>query len=234
MAKKTTPLRRKRSRKALPDGNSAVDSIIEHVKDGIRQGRYAPGQRLIEGDLQEVVGTSRGPIREAMRRLAAESLVELEHHKGARVRRLSAQEIVAVYQVREALEGYACRLAASHIDEADHRARLQAIEAEFDRSFNGSPNSYLRYNERFHRLIVGMSGNAHLIRLVEQLQLRAFILLVHVIVDTVSAKRARAEHRPIVKALMAKDADKAERAMRAHVRNTCRFVLRETAARLAG
>src|SRR5262249_54435814 len=157
-------------------------------------------------------------------RLAAESVVELQHHKGARVRRLSAQEIVAVYQVREALEGYACRLAASHIDEADHRTRLRALEAEFDDSFNGSPSSYLRYNERFHRLIVGMSGNPHLIRLVEQLQLRAFILLVHVIVDPVSARRARAEHRPVVKALMAKDADKAERAMRAHIHNTCKFV----------
>jgi DNA-binding GntR family transcriptional regulator len=77
-----------------------------------------------------------------------------------------------------------------------------------------------------------MSGNPELIRLVENLQLPSFILLVHVLVDAASIKRARAEHRPIVAAILKRDGGKAERAMRTHMRNTRRFVLQYAAERL--
>src|SRR5262245_45965230 len=83
---------------------SAVERVIAHVRSGIRDGRFAPGQRLIENDLQASLGVSRGPIREAVRRLAAENLIDVELHKGARVRRLTPDEIKAIYEVREVLE----------------------------------------------------------------------------------------------------------------------------------
>src|SRR5262249_27200607 len=154
---------------------------------------------------------SRGPIREAVRRLAAENLIDVELHKGARVRRLTPDEIKAIYEVREVLEGLACRLAAQ--DAAFPAARLQALEREFDRTFDGTARSYLAYNERFHQLIVESSRNPELMRLIANLQIPSFLMLVQVLVDAPSIKRARAEHRPIVKAILKRDAAGAERTM---------------------
>jgi DNA-binding GntR family transcriptional regulator len=212
-----------------PD-SSAVERVIAHIRNGIRDGRFAPGQRLIESDLQISLHVSRGPIREAIRRLAADNIVQVELHKGARVRKVSAAEIKAIYEVREVLEGLACRLAAQNLKPQDRR--LQTLERQFDKTFDGTAQSYLRYNENLHHLILQMSANAELIRLVENLQIASFILLVHVLVEASSIRRARSEHRPIVDAILKKDAARAERAMRNHIRSTLRFVLREAAERL--
>lgn len=215
---------------ATKSDSSAVERVIAHIQNGIREGYFAPGQRLIESDLQTALKVSRGPIREAIRRLAADRVVEIELYKGARVRRISATEIKAIYEIREVLEGLACRLAAQNFKMSDKR--LQKLEKDFDRNFDGSAQGFLRYNEQFHKLIFEMSGNAELQRLVENLQVPSFILLVQIVVNAKSIVRARNEHRPIVDAIAKSDAAQAERAMKAHVRSTMRYVLREAKVRL--
>jgi DNA-binding GntR family transcriptional regulator len=224
--------RRSATRSSMPAGqdSSAVERVIAYIRHGIRDGHLAPGQRLIESDLQAALRVSRGPIREAVRRLAAENILRVELHKGARVRQLTQEEIRAIYDVREVLEGLACRLAAQNPEFPD--ARLKALEKEYDRNSDGTARSYLAYNESFHRLIVQSSRNPELIRLVENLQIPSFLLLVHVVTDAASITRARAEHRPIVKAILRRDGPAAERAMRAHIRNTKKFVMQVVAERL--
>lgn len=209
---------------------SAVERVIAHVRGSIRDGRFAPGQRLIESELQLALGVSRGPIREAIRRLAADNILEVELHKGARVRQLTLAEITAIYEVREVLEGLAARLAAEKRRSSD--GRLAALEKTFNKTFDGTAVSYLRYNAEFHGLVVDMAGNTELARLVENLQIPSFILLVHVLVDALSIARARAEHRPIVEAIVKGDGNRAERTMRAHIRSTKAFVLELAAERL--
>ncbi|MPZ38653.1 MAG: FCD domain-containing protein [Rhizobiales bacterium] len=209
--------------------SSAVERVIGYIISGIRDGRFAPGQRLIEGELQAMLQVSRGPVREAVRRLAAENILQLELHKGARLRQLTPEEINAIYDVREVLEGLAARLAAQNASFPDDQ--LQALEREFDRRFDGTTRHYLAYNEEFHRLIVRSSGNTELIRLVENLQIPTFLLLLHILVDALSIKRARAEHRPIVKAILKRDGREAERTMRAHIRSTKTFVIKVAAKR---
>ena len=202
---------------------SAVARVISFIRNGIRDGRLVPGQRLVETELQAALHVSRGPIREAVRRLSADNILQVELHKGARVRQLSPDEIDAIYEVREALEGLACRLAARN--PRFPSAKLKMLEKEFDRNFDGTAQSYLAYNERFHQMILQVCRNPELIGLVENLQLSSFILLVHALVEAASIKRARAEHRPIVNAILRKDGPAAERAMRRHIRNTRRFVV---------
>lgn len=223
------PPRAKQPSATKPDA-SAVGRVIAHIQNGIREGYFAPGQRLIEGDLQIALKVSRGPIREAIRRLAADRVVEIELYKGARVRRISATEIKAIYEIREVLEGLACRLAAQNFRKSD--IRLQKLEKNFDKTFDGTAQEFLRYNEQFHKLIVEMSGNEELQRLVENLQVPSFILLVQIVVNAKSIVRARNEHRPIVEAIAKNDAAQAERLMKAHVRSTMRYVLHETKIRL--
>ncbi|MCW5770460.1 MAG: GntR family transcriptional regulator [Rhodospirillaceae bacterium] len=203
---------------------SIVESIIEKIKDGVRDRRFAPGQRLIENDIQRAVGASRGPVREAMRRLAAEGLIDLQHYKGARVRALTPEEVTHLYEVREALEGLAARLAAETADSGRHRQRLAALEAEYERAGDRSAAAFMRYNERFHALVVELSGSDILIRLVAQLHVPVYTLRFHDLVGRY-LDEARREHRDIVAAILAGDGTRAERAMRRHVRGRLRQIL---------
>ncbi len=207
------------------DDGSVVSRIIQDVRLAIKAGRIVPGQRLPEGDIRELVPASRSSIREALRRLAADGLITFEHQKGARVRRLSRADTREIYQSRQALEGMAARLAAENIGTGDYRARLIALEREYDRVGDGAPGRYHSYNEQFHRLIVEISGNAHLARFIEQLALPAFLTLLQVMVEPPAFELSREEHRPIAKAILEGDGDAAEQAMRFHIARTQEHVL---------
>src|SRR5262249_18589300 len=160
----------------------------------------------------------RGSIREAIRRLAADRIVHVQLHRGARVRALTLGEIRSIYQVREVLEGLASRLAAQNATKEEIKG-LQALEKNFDQHFDGTTQEFLRYNDMFHRLIVRASGNAELVGMIQNLEIPPFILLVHELLEASSIKTAQAEHRPIVAAIAKRNAVKAERAMRVHIRN---------------
>ena len=203
---------------------SVVETVIAIIKNGLRTGRYAPGQRLIEGDICQQTESSRSSVREAMRRLAAEGLVELEHHKGARVRALGIEEALELYEVREVLEGLAARLAARNITRPGNRDRLTRLEENFDKSFDGSPAKYMAYNMAFHRLIVDIADNARLAQLYEQLELPAFLALLHVVVESPPVEVSRAEHRPIVEAILNGREAVAASSMQSHISKTARHV----------
>ena len=214
------------SRASIEDkGKSIVDRVIVEFTAALKTGRFVPGQRLPETDLRELVSASRSSIREALRRLAADGLVTFEHQKGARVRRLSRLDTKEIYETRQALEGMAARLAARNVGIGDFRRRLMALEKEYDAAADGSAGRYLGYNEQFHRLIVEMSGNAHLSRFIEQLAIPAFLLLLQIMVEPPAFQTSRNEHRPIIKAIFAGDEDTAERAMRSHIARTQEHVL---------
>jgi DNA-binding GntR family transcriptional regulator len=199
---------------------SVVEMAAESIREGIRTGRFAPGQRLIESDLCEALGASRTSMREAIGRLEAEGLLEVEHQKGARVRRLNSQDARNIYQVREALEGMAARLAAQNVEHGTYKAQLRALEKKFHAENDGSPSVYLEYNDEFHRLIVQMSENSRIVRMVDQLKYASFLLLIQTISSRPAVTKAHDEHDVIIAAILEGDASRAERAMRAHIRRT--------------
>jgi DNA-binding GntR family transcriptional regulator len=211
---------------------SLVETIIDRIKLNIRNGGYAPGQRLIEAEVQEMTGASRGPVREAMRRLAAEGVLEIPHQKGARVRKLTHMEIEQLYDVREVVEGLAARQAAMQSNSPAFRKGLADLEKQFVRQYDGSPQTYMDYNERFHKFIVAHSNNAQLERLISGMQISVAMLRLFSVIDREFATRAHREHLEIAKYLLRGDAAKAEQAMRKHVRSTKETVLSK--ARLEG
>jgi len=221
--------RRQEPKARAAPAESRVETIIRHIKLNIRNGGYAPGQRLIEADVQRLTGASRGPVREAMRRLGAEGLLEIHHQKGARVRRLTRSEVENLYDVREVIEGLAAHRAATHAKDPSFRNGLTALEKSFAKDFDGSPRSYMAYNERFHEFIVRRSGNAQLERLVAELQVPVFMLRLYSIIDHGVIEQAHAEHVEIVRYLLRGDGERAERAMRKHIRSTKLRVLRKAA-----
>ena len=115
---------------------------------GIEKGRFVPGQRIIEADLTRELKVSRGPVREAFKRLAGEGVLVLSKHRGAFIRAQTREEVLNMMSVLEVLSGLAAKLAASHIDEGDNRKRLQAAFAAAMRE--GKDGEPLAFLEQFH------------------------------------------------------------------------------------
>jgi DNA-binding GntR family transcriptional regulator len=202
---------------------SAVDHVIEALKAGIRQGRYVPGQRLIEPDMMREFGVSRGSVREALRCLESDGLVQIEFYRGARIRKMSRHEFIEANEIRALLEGFAASLAAQRMNATEHK-RLIEIEQNWDRGAKGW--TYAQYNEKFHALILEASRHKQLPTYVEQGQLLLFDLQFHRIERTPAAtKQSRREHRRIVKAILKGDAKGAERAMREHIESSGAAIL---------
>jgi len=211
-----------------PAGATAVQKVIEAITEGVKDGRYAPGQRLVEADLTGELGVSRGPLREALGRLVAEGILENEPYRGAVVRKLTRADVVDLFQIREVLEGEAARLAAGAIDEGDHRRRMEASLATLDK-FKARPDTlaYMDENTRFHELVVDLSGNLLLARLIGQLQVHAFrLLLRRLILESSAMPDSIAGHEAVANAILAGDGRTAEREMRRHVRRSGAMVLR--------
>lgn len=144
----------------------------ERIKQAIVEGRYPPGDRLVEQRLADDFDLSRTPVREAIRMLEAEGLVTTERHRGAIVRSLSAAEIYDLYDLRSRLESYAAELAAERRSPEDLAAMGEAL-ADYDAAVaavattqGDGVREIFRHNERFHGAIVGASRHSRLQQLI--------------------------------------------------------------------
>jgi DNA-binding GntR family transcriptional regulator len=223
MAPKIATKLRAEEPRDLDNGISAVDQVMEAVKAGIRSARYVPGQRLVEPDMMRDFAVSRGTVREALRRLAAEGFVAIELYRGASIRKMSRNEFVELNEIRALLEGYAAALAAQRMSKAE-RKKLLELEQLWDRGTQHL--AYAQYNEQFHTLIVEASRHKQLPSFVQQAQLSIFRLQFHSILQTpVATRRSRLEHRRIVRAILKGDAAGAESAMRQHIQNSAAVIM---------
>jgi DNA-binding GntR family transcriptional regulator len=197
---------------------TTVERVVRHLREGILNSRYAPGQRLIEADLTRDLGVSRGPLREAFRRLSAEGLLETVPNRGALVRRLTLKETVELFQIRTELEALAIRLAAQNMEEPEIKAAFEAAIAPiWAETARLSPMAYLEENKLFHDAIVGASGNCQLAILHRQLQLPLIMFQVSGGLTADMLCRSVSEHRDIANAILAGDAKGAEAALRGHL-----------------
>ncbi len=202
---------------------SAVDRVINEIKDGVREGRYVPGQRLVEPELTEALGVSRGSVREALHRLDAEGLIQLAPYRGASVRRMSRTDVAELHQIREVLEGHAAAEAARHLEDAD-RAELLEVERLWDEGTEFP--SYNEYNEQFHNLVMRIGRNAHIPHFVQQTKLALIRIQFQVmLMQPRQTERSRGEHREIIDAILRHDPERAEAAMRRHIRGSTNVIL---------
>lgn len=200
---------------------STVDMLVEELRQAISSGHLRGGQRLIESELTEAYQVSRGPVREAMRRLAAEGLIEMQFNRGARVRQLSRSEVYALFQVREMLEGLSARLAAENADRQDDRTRLTELAAAMNQAAEADDVvSYIALNNDFHNLLVQMSGNPHLPEMLAHLHTQAMRYQFRRVADPQSTRMSNREHQRVITAILDNDPDYAERAMRQHIQRS--------------
>jgi len=196
-----------------------VDRLVEGLRDGILNSRYAPGQRLIEADLRRDFGVSRGPLREAFRRLSAEGLLQIVPNRGALVRRLSYEEMIELFQIRTALEALAVRLAAQVT--GSNEGRRVDFEKAIAPIWNDAPRlsgpAYHEENWNFHQSILDVCGNQQLAELSRQLQLPLIMLQLSGAMTPAMYEESVVEHRTIAHAILAGDPDAAEWALRDHL-----------------
>lgn len=201
-----------------------VDRVVEDLRASIMGGRYVPGQRLVEADLTRGFQVSRGPLREAFRRLSAEGLLQIVPHRGALVRQLSYREIVEIYQIRSALEPLAARLAAQAIDQGDNRLRFKAAIREIWSEAPRHGPGYHRENHRFHLAIFAVCGNAQLADFSRQLQLPLLLLQLSGGKTPEMYRDSVLEHCEIATAILNGDAGAADAAMHRHLERACHIV----------
>jgi DNA-binding GntR family transcriptional regulator len=201
-----------------PHRGATVDYVLEHLRSGIIEGRYAPGQRLIEADLTRDLRVSRGPLREAFRRLSAEGLLEIVPHRGAIVRRLTLREMRELFQIRIGLETLAAQLAAEAMRDAEIRARFEReIEPIWDATPRVPGPDYINENHRFHDAITQASGNEQLLRLTRQLRLTVLMYQLATTLKPENIVASVAEHRLIARAILDGNGEAAHQHVRAHL-----------------
>ncbi len=209
---------------ALSQKGPSGTAIADWIRSQIRGSRFVPGQRLVEVDIIRKTGGSRFKVREALQRLAAEGLVEIEEYRGASVRDTSMSEIRQLYRSRAALEGL-CAADFTEVATAEERERLQEISEEMsDCVEGGSPEKFGQLNAEFHSMLMRIPGNDVIESLVRRLNTPVHHLLFETFYRGDRMREAVADHRRILDAILSGDPDAAEKAMRHHVENGHRFL----------
>ncbi|SOC48124.1 DNA-binding GntR family transcriptional regulator [Rhizobium subbaraonis] len=195
------------------------DTLVNHLRDMIIEGDLEPGTRLHEGQLGEQLGVSRTPLREAIKYLASEGLVELVPSRGAVVKRFSAKDVKDMLTVLRTLEELAGKLACEVASDKD----IVGVRALHDQMIacykSGDRLQYYKLNQDIHSAIVGLSQNAALgdIHIMLQTRLKRIRFIGHEGPEKWAA--AVAEHEEMITALEARDKERLAEVLGRHLFN---------------
>lgn len=217
-------------RASVPPAHGAtVAFVVERLREDILAGRLRPGSRLVESDLTSRFGVSRGPVREALRRLTADGLIEHWPHRGAVVRRLTEREIRELFLIRIEMEALAARLAAA-ADAPERRAGFVASIRPIYADAPRNPCEYLKENAAFHDAVMALADNRELRDLAARLQLALIMAQVGDVLTPAVLKDSVQEHRAIAEAILKRDEAAASARMRAHLERAAALALATRAA----
>jgi len=193
------------------------EQVKEELLDDIMSGRYKPGDRLVESQIAKRMGISQSPVREALRDMVAMRFVEVEPHKGARVRQIDQREVMEIYPVRARLEELAGQLAAERANQ--HLDELEMSIDRMTRAFEArDARTMAHWDVNFHRRILEVSGNQILIETWNSLMIeaRTYVTLSNLMVRRPDLDLAT-WHQPIIEAIRSGDAERCGFEMRKHV-----------------
>ena len=200
----------------VPRGRAVADAL----RQAILAGRYAPGERLVEDRLATEYGGSRVPVREALKTLAGEGLVELKAHRGACVADLAAGEVGELIEVRATLEGLNARLAARRRD-PEILALLRAVLSRGNEAAaHGTPAELAALNREFHELLARAGSSRILQDIVRTLRERTELVFQRN--TPARAPDDWREHAAILAAVVDGDEELATLMATRHVRNAAR------------
>lgn len=198
---------------------SLRDQALDILRQRVLDGDHAPGDRLNEVEIAESLGISRGPVREALQRLAAEGLVESVPRRGAFVRRFTVEELHQMYEFREIVEAGAAGLAALRAS-AEDVAELRAMLTATERMIASDEQGGYPTTSDFHRRILELAENPALLRAGTELQTQVQIARQASSRHPGRSRAALEEHFEILEAIARHDADAAADAMQRHLGNS--------------
>jgi DNA-binding GntR family transcriptional regulator len=205
---------------ALRQPVTAADRVLLEIQRAIVEGDIAPGSKISEPELARRFDLSRAPLREALARLERCHLIERIPNAGARVVTLSTTGLLALYQLRENLEGLACKLAAEHMTDAEITEVRQLLDQHLTSQRVREGESY--YQEAgdldFHYRVILGSKNSYLINILcDELYYLVRMYRVQLGMNGPRVSRAFDEHKAIINAIANRDGELADLLMRRHI-----------------
>jgi len=200
------------------DRRTLWQRVHAYLREEIISGRMPPSTELHEAALARLLGVSRGPVREALGRLASEGLVTVRPHRGALVRALTNEEFIEAYQVREALEVMAVRLAVPKLTPNDI-ATLEALVDQMSvHAEAGDLQGFFTANAQFHQSFFDSAGNGMLSGIYRQVRGQIDRHRLRSLELRGDLRRSIEEHRAILWAVRAGDVERAAQLASEHVR----------------
>jgi DNA-binding GntR family transcriptional regulator len=209
-----------------PARGATVEYIVSRIRDDIMSARLTAGAHLVENDLTSRFAVSRGPVREALRRLAADGLIDHIAHRGAWVRSLNRETLREVFQIRVELEALSAQLAAANREPrrvTRFEAAIRPIHGERPRL----ERDYLVEDQMFHEAVLALGGNAQLWEITHRLNTPVVMTQAARAPSLEALEDAAREHRIIAAAILSGDPAAAGGAMRAHLERAAALALVE-------
>ena len=220
-----------RARKSAKAGAKTAPSIrhaqaYSHIRNRIMEGKLLPDEPLSEYQLAEQLKLSRTPVREALKRLEHEGLVRFIFNRGAFVAGLSVHDIVEIYQVREQLEGFAARVAATEMPLTESSALDDELERAQRLAAAGKVRETFESDVHLHKQIIRITNNNRIMNILSTLdnQVHRIRALSPHVQGRVEATLR--EHREIVECIKRRDSQAAQDAMTRHLRAACENAIR--------
>ena len=203
------------------------DVVFNTLRDAILTGKLVPGERLMENQLAEKLGVSRTPVREALRMLELENLVELVPRKGAQVLDMSEKDITNILEVRSALEGQATSLACKKMTKEDLQ-QLKNMEVDFEKAVaDNDVEHFVDIDEDFHDLIFAATENDKLISIFRNLRIQLYrYRMAQAKNNETSMSTIVAHHRSIIRAIENHDAEEGASIAQGHIKYQTESILR--------
>ncbi|MET8335834.1 GntR family transcriptional regulator [Streptosporangium canum] len=192
-------------------------STVDDLRGLILAGRYASGDRLGEVELAETLGVSRTPVRDALRQLQAEGLVEITANRGAKVMEYPRADLETIFELRAGIEGLAARRAATTATEQDAERLREVAVTLGEHARRHDLDAVYRLNAEFHQTLVRLGGSAVLAQSISSLVHSPVLLRTYSAFDEEAMRRSVDHHIEIAAAVRAGDPDWAEAVMRAHL-----------------
>ena len=193
------------------------DVVFNTIKDGILTGRLRPGERLLENQLAEELGVSRTPIREALRMLEIENLVDLIPRKGAQVRDMSEKDIKDVLEIRKVLEELASGLAAENITK-QQIADLKQAHIDFVESFErGDRDGVIEADSRFHDIIFSATKNDKLKQIISNISIQIYRYRITYLKLLTNISVPNQQHLDLIRAFEKRSPSEARAISREHI-----------------